>query len=70
MFAEKTELKLVEDLNENAIVVLGAGEVDEVSGAIVWVPILIGAAKVIGGAAALGAAGYGAYRLGYWANRQ
>lgn len=61
MFAEKTELKLFEDLNENAIVELNAMDVEEVSGAaiplIVWGVIAIAS----GGAAGIG--------LGYLINR-
>ncbi|MDO5703990.1 MAG: hypothetical protein Q4G49_02820 [Paracoccus sp. (in: a-proteobacteria)] len=73
MFAEKTELKLIEDLNENAIVVLDAGEVDEVSGAAV--PFVIWAAgyyavvygPTIAKGAGIVAAGIG---TGYLVNRR
>ncbi|MDO5613987.1 MAG: hypothetical protein Q4G14_12210 [Paracoccus sp. (in: a-proteobacteria)] len=69
MFAEKTELKLVEDLNENAIVELGAGDVEEVSGGIAWVAIPLGV-KVAGAIIGTGAAGFGAGALASWfANR-
>lgn len=66
MFAEKTELNLIE---ENAIVELNADDVDEVSGAIA--PVVIAAVKIfgaVGGTAAVGA-GVG-YVIGYWANRK
>ncbi|MDO5632771.1 MAG: class IIb bacteriocin, lactobin A/cerein 7B family [Paracoccus sp. (in: a-proteobacteria)] len=46
MFAEKTELKLVEDLNENAIVELNAADVEEVSGGVI--PAIIFGAFVAG----------------------
>lgn len=44
MFAEKTELQLVTDLNETALVELNAADVDDVSGAIAPVIWIIGAA--------------------------
>lgn len=50
MFAEKTELHLVEDLNENAIAELNAADVDEVSGG--FLPVIVMVAGLGVGAAA------------------
>lgn len=68
MFAKEVELKLVDDLNENAVVELNAAEVDDVSGAIAPV---VGGILIVGGVL-VGAAAVGAgvgYAIGYWANR-
>ncbi|WEF25818.1 class IIb bacteriocin, lactobin A/cerein 7B family [Paracoccus sp. S3-43] len=46
MFAEKTELKLVDDLNETALVELNAAEVDDVSGG--FLPLVFAAGFVAG----------------------
>lgn len=52
MFAEKTELQLMTDLNETALVELNAADVDDVSGAIAWAAIPV--AWKIGGALVAG----------------
>ena len=54
MLAEQTHLKLVEDLNETALVELGAADVDEVSGALLPLAIPLGVkigAAIVGGVA-------------------
>lgn len=55
MFAEKTELNPIEDLNETAVVELNAANVDEVSGG--FFPVIVAAVAV-----ASYAAGYRAGR--------
>lgn len=68
MLAEKTELQLVTDLNENALIELNAADVDEVSGAIA--PVVIAAIKIGGVLVGAGAVGAGTgFAIGYWANR-
>ncbi|WEF25817.1 hypothetical protein [Paracoccus sp. S3-43] len=61
MFAEKFELKLVDDASENALVELNPADVEDVSGAAI--PLIVWGAIAI---ASGGAAGVG---LGYLVNR-
>lgn len=69
MFAEKTELHLVTDLNEGALVELNATEVDDVSGGVVPLVVIAGI-KIFGAVAGTAAVGAGVgYGIGYWANR-
>ena len=52
MFAKEIEMKLVDDLNETAVVELNAADVDDVSGGIVPIIIAIAAASFAAGYAA------------------
>lgn len=70
MFAEKTELNLVADLNENALVELNAAEIEDVSGGVLpivawWAGLSL--ASKLGIAGGAGFVGFGA--AGYLINR-